>query len=305
MTGFFRGGKAYLILAAFIWGSAFVAQSVGMDYVGPFCFNGFRSVLGAIVLIPCAALLDRMRGTGKQSGSLWQSRDLWTGGLFCGMILAVATALQQIGLAQTTVGKAGFLTALYIVIVPLLGVFVGHRVQRMVWPAVALATVGLYLLSITGDFALAKGDGLVIGCAFVFSIHILATAHYAPKVDCVRLSAIQFLTAGVLNLIAMAFVEQFDGAALLRAWIPLCYAGILSSAVAYTFQLLGQRKVEPAIASLILSCEAVVAAVFGALLLQERFTGREFLGCVLIFLGLLLVQLPQVSAWMKKKRQEV
>ncbi len=296
--------NAVLLLTAIIWGVAFVAQSVGMDYVGPFTFSSVRNLIGGVVLLPCIALLDRL-DSRSQTKEAAPKNKAWPilGGVCCGVSLAVSEVLQQFGIARTSVGKAGFLTAMYILIVPLLGLLVGKRVSALgllvgkrvsakVWGAVALALCGMYLLCMTESSGIALGDLLVLAAAVGFSTHILIIDHFSPGVDCVRMSCIQFFTAGALCLIPMLFIEQPTFDALLGAWAPILYAGVLSSAVAYTLQVIGQKYTEPTVASLILSLESVVAALAGWVLLGERLSVRELTGCVLAFAAIILAQLP-------------
>lgn len=289
-------GSMLLLLTAFIWGIAFVAQSVGMDYVGPFTFNGVRSLLGGAVLLPCIWMLDKISG---RKPSVWgaaktpqERKMLLFGGVSCGLVLAVASSMQQIGISYTSVGKAGFLTALYIVIVPVLGIFLKKRVGMGVWGSVALALAGMYLLCINETFSVGVGDMFIIASACIFSIHILIIDRFAPSVDCVRMSCIQFAVCGVCcGAFALVF-EKPTFASLGAAWLPLAYAGILSCAVAYTLQVVGQKSTPPTLASLILSLESVFAVLAGWVLLGQTLTLREGVGCALVFFAILLAQLP-------------
>lgn len=287
-----------LLLTAVIWGVAFVAQSVGMDYIGPFTFNCVRSIIGGIVLIPCIWLLDRMKGHGDggKTGSSGESKEekqvLLTGGICCGAALFLASNLQQFGIKYTTVGKAGFITALYIVLVPVLGIFLKKAIGLKVWISVALAVAGLYLLCITDGFSIGKGDFLVLLCALVFSIHILVIDYFSPKTDGVRLSCIQFLVCGILSGIGMLLTESPSLTAVLQAWMPILYAGVMSCGVAYTLQIIGQKGMDPTVASLILSLESVVSVLAGWLLLGQKLSVRELSGCVLMFIAIILAQLP-------------
>lgn len=284
-----------LLLTALIWGCAFVAQSVGMDYVGPFTFNCVRFVIGAVVLLPCIAFLDKMNG---RTPSVWGTRDvqqrktLLLGGLACGTTLAVASGLQQVGILYTTVGKAGFITALYIVMVPLLGLVVHKRVGLPVWAAVALAVVGMYLLCITDGFSIGLGDTIMLLCAVVFALQILAVDYFSARTDGVRLSCLQFLVCGVWNAIPMFATETPRMTDIFSAWLPILYAGILSCGVAYTLQVIAQRNTAPAVASLLMSLESVFAVLAGWVLLGEQLSARELLGCALVFGAILLAQLP-------------
>lgn len=285
-----------LFLTAIIWGTAFVAQSVGMDYVGPFTFNFVRSVIGGAVLIPCVFLLDRFRGldrAGNEKIYTWHQKELFAGGICCGVALFIASNLQQFGIQYTTVGKAGFITALYIVIVPVIGVFTKKTAGYKIWLSVLLAVAGLYLLCITEGFSVGTGDFLVFLCALCFSVHILIIDYFSPKVDGVRMSCIQFFVCGLLSGIAMVFTEQFEFHAVLTAWMPLLYAGVMSCGVAYTLQIVGQKGMDPTVASLILSLESVVSVLSGWLLLNQKLSLRELAGCVLMFVAIILAQIPK------------
>ena len=284
-----------LFLTAIIWGTAFVAQSVGMDYVGPFTFNFVRSVIGGAVLIPCVFLLDRFRGldgAGSEKIYTWHQKELFAGGICCGVALFIASNLQQFGIQYTTVGKAGFITALYIVIVPVIGVFTKKTTGYKIWLSVLLAVAGLYLLCITEGFSVGTGDFLVFLCALCFSVHILIIDYFSPKVDGVRMSCIQFFVCGLLSGIAMVFTEQFEFHAVLTAWMPLLYAGVMSCGVAYTLQIVGQKGMDPTVASLILSLESCFSVLAGWLVLGERLSVREASGCALMFVAIILAQLP-------------
>lgn len=283
-----------LLLTAFIWGTAFVAQSVGMDHLGPFSFNGIRSLIGAVALLPCIWFLNRMNKDPETDCSEKEKsgKDLITGGVACGVLLFTASSLQQAGIQYTTAGKAGFITAFYIVIVPVLGIFLHKKIQWKVWMAVLLALVGLYFLCITESFSVGKGDALVFLCALVFSVHILVIDHFSPKVDGVKMSCIQFFVSGILSLPFMFVLETPRLVAVAAAWMPLLYAGVLSCGVAYTLQILGQKNVNPAVASLILSMESCFSVLAGWIILGERLSFRESLGCILMFLAIILAQLP-------------
>ena len=275
---------------AFIWGTAFVAQSMGMDYLGPFTFNGVRSIIGGIALLPCIALLNKMNGA---SGKSEESRkDLIVGGSACGILLFAASSLQQVGIQYTTAGKAGFITAFYIVIVPVLGIFLKKKIGWKVWVAVALALAGLYFLCITEEFAVGKGDILIFLCALVFSLHILVIDYFAPRTDGVKMSCIQFFVCGLVSLPFMLVLETPRIGAMLDGIIPLLYAGVLSCGVAYTLQIVGQKNVNPAVASLILSLESCFSVLAGWLVLGERLSVREASGCALMFVAIILAQLP-------------
>lgn len=286
-----------LVLTAFIWGVAFVAQSVGMDYIGPFTFTCIRSLLGGVVLIPCIWFLDRLNGTGsrkkKEPMTPAEKKVLLTGGLLCGLALCAASNLQQIGVKYTTVGKAGFITALYIVLVPILGIFLKKKAGVRIWISVTVAVAGLYLLCITEKFAIGKGDFFVLLCAVVFSIHILLIDYFSPKVDGVRMSCIQFFVTGILSAIPMLLIEKPEISAILAAAVPLLYAGILSSGVAYTLQIVAQKDADPTVASLILSLESVFSVLAGWAVLGQVLNTKELIGCGLMFAAIILAQLPQ------------
>lgn len=287
-----------LLLTAIIWGTAFVAQSVGMDHVGGFTFNFARCIVGGAVLIPCIFLLDRLKGkdsSADEDASETKSEGknvLLIGGICCGTALFIASNLQQFGIKYTTVGKAGFITAMYIIIVPLLGIFMKKAVGLKIWISVLLGVTGLYLLCITEGFSLGFGDILVLLCAFCFAVHILIIDYFSPKVDGVRMSCIQFFVCGILSGVGMLLFEEFHFASILQAWMPILYAGVMSCGVAYTLQIVGQKGMDPTIASLILSLESVVAVLAGWLLLGQKLSARELSGCVLMFAAIILAQLP-------------
>ena len=283
-----------LVLTALIWGCAFVAQSVGMDFVGPFTFNMARFLIGAIVLLPVIWFMDRQRKTGAEKGA--GQKTLIIGGICCGIALAVASTLQQWGILFTTVGKAGFITAMYIVIVPLLGIFIGKKVRPLIIGCVAIAVVGFYFLCMTESLRLGLGDFLVLLCAIAFSIHILVIDHFSPKVDGVKMSAIQFLTAAIISAVPTLLWEQPVFTEILQAWQPVLYAGVMSCGVAYTLQIIAQKNADPTVASLLLSLESVFSVLAGWVLLGQELSLKELFGCVLIFCAIILAQLPEKKA---------
>lgn len=280
-----------LLLTAAIWGVAFVAQSVGMDYVGPFTFNGVRSLIGGIVLLPL--VLGKKRRADAAKAGPADRRTLLLGGVLCGAVLFAASSLQQIGIQYTTVGKAGFITACYIVIVPLLGLAFRKRCGLFTWLAVALALLGLYLLCITETLSVGKGDLLMLGCALLFSVHILVIDFFSPRVDGVAMSCIQFFVCALLSAVPVFVGERPQISAILAAWAPVLYAGVLSCGVAYTLQIVGQKGMNPTVASLILSLESCISVLAGWLILGQRLSGREILGCLVMFAAIVLAQLPQ------------
>ena len=293
MKNFNWKNPAMLLLAAFIWGSAFVAQSVGMDYVEPFTFNCVRSIIGGLVLIPCIYLLGKLKSPEERAiAAKMDKKTLLIGGVSCGVILCLASNAQQIGIQYTSVGKAGFITALYIVIVPILGIFLKRRCGWKVWLSVAIALVGFYLLCMVGGFSLERGDVWLLACAVLFSFHILVIDHFSPMVDGVKMSCMQFFTCGILSGIAMMVSETPDVANIVSAWGPILYAGVLSSGVAYTLQIVGQKNYNPTVATLLLSLESVFSVLTGWAVLHQKLSGRELSGCVLIFIAVILAQMP-------------
>ena len=301
----------FLILTALIWGAAFVAQSVSMDYIEPLTFIFLRSLIGGLFLIPCIWLLDWLNRRSEDSGQeaaagerrgnvrWWTDRQVLTGGIVCGLFLFFANCFQQTGIQYTTVGKAGFITTLYVVIVPIISVLLRKRVRPIMWLCVVLGAVGLYLLCMTDDsFKLAFGDMLVLLCAVAFAVHIMVVDHFAAKLDGTKLSCIQFLTSGILGLIGMAIFESPDINAILDCWLPILYAGVLSCGLGYTFQVIAQKYAEPTVASLLMSLESVFAVISGAILLHETMSMRELTGCAVIFAAVIISQLPE-----KKKKE--
>ena len=292
------GSAVLLFLAALIWGVAFVAQSVGMEYVGPFTFNGSRFLLGGLVLTPVALLREVKYRKGKayQRLSAKEKKKYATttllGGLCCGIAICVASSFQQIGMQYTSVGKAGFITALYIVLVPILGIFLKKKVAPVVWLGVVLGAIGSYFLCITESFTINSGDLLIFACAVCFSFHILIIDYFAPKADGVSLSCLQFWFSGIVSMIIALVTESPEIGTILQAAGPILYAGIMSCGVAYTLQILGQKRMNPAIASLILSLESVVSVLAGWLILQEIMTRRQLIGCTLVFGAVILAQIP-------------
>lgn len=282
------------ILAALIWGTAFVAQSVSTDHVGPFTFNAARSVVAFVFLAILSIVIRnvRKRKPGNETATA-SRRTLLAAGLCCGTALAVASFFQQKGLETTTAGKAGFITALYIVIVPILGVFLRKRVPRVIWISVALAVAGLYCLCIIEGFSITQGDFYVLLCAFCFSGHILAIDYFTKNVDGVELSCMQFLVATVLSGVGMLLTETPSLEAIIACIGPILYVGIFSSGVAYTLQILAQKDSNPTVVSLLLSLESVFATLAGAMILHDRMSGKEYFGCVLMLAAVVLAQMPE------------
>jgi drug/metabolite transporter (DMT)-like permease len=283
-------GTIILLLAAIIWGFAFVAQSIGMDYVGPFTFNGVRLLIGALVLLPLVII----------SKYKIDKRTIISG-LICGVIIYIAANLQQIGIKHTTVGKAGFITTCYIIMVPIVGVFLKRKSGVFTWIAVAIAAVGLFLLSIKPEegFMPSKGDIYVFICAIAFTAHIMAVDKLADGINCVVLSFMQFLVSGVLSLLTAFVFESPNLGGILDGWQSILYTGVLSSGVAYTFQILGQQRLKPTVASLIMSLESVFAVLGGWLILRQRLSARELLGCLLMFSAIIIIQVVPNKANVK------
>ncbi len=281
-----------LLLTAFIWGTAFVAQSVGMDHLGPFSFNGVRSFIGGIALLPCIALLNKLNENHEKKSS-GTKKDLILGGIACGLCLFLASSLQQVGIQYTTTGKAGFITACYIVIVPVIGIFLHKKIGWKVWAAVGLAVLGLYFLCITESFSIGKGDVFIFLCAVVYAGHILVIDYFSPKTDGVKMSCIQFFVCGFLSLVPMFALEEPTIGGIHASMSALLYAGVLSSGVAYTLQIIGQKDVDPSIASLLLSLESCFAVLAGWAVLGQQLSVRESLGCILMFAAIVLAQLPE------------
>ena len=287
-----------LLLAATVWGMGFVAQSVGMDYVGPLTFNGVRSIIGSIVLLPVIFVTGRQKETTVLTPAEKKSsrRILITGGVCCGVILCLASNFQQFGIKYTTVGKAGFITACYIVLVPILGLFLKKKCSPFIWIAVAMSVIGLYLLCITDGFSIGTGDFLVLICAILFAVHILVIDHFSPRTDGVKLSCIQFFVSGVISLIPAFIFEHPSLPAILTAWQSILYAGAISCGVGYTLQILGQKNMNPTVASLILSLESSISVLAGWIILGQKLSIREGLGCVIMFAAIILAQMPERRA---------
>ena len=283
-----------LVLTAFIWGTAFVAQIKGMDNLGPFSYAATRNLVGGIFLIPVALYFrskDKRQRTEEEKR--YEKKNLILGGLACGVALFVAGSLQQVGLAHTTAGKAGFITALYIVIVPILGVFIGKKIRPIIWGCVAVAAIGLYLLSITNGLHIGKGDLLVLLCAIGFSCHILVIDYFSPKTDGVAMSCIQFLVVALCSAIVMFIIESPTIENIMASWLPILYAGVLSSGIGYTLQIVAQKDTDPTMASLLMSLESVFALLAGMVALHEVMSGRQILGCALMFAAIIVAQLPE------------
>ena len=283
-----------LVITALIWGVAFAAQSVGGEAVGPYTFNCIRSFIGAAVLIPVIRFREKKYGKNENK------KLLIIGGILCGVVLCIASNLQQLGItAGASVGKAGFLTACYIIFVPIIGVFIGKRCTPNIWIGTALAVIGLYLLCVKGGFRLVWSDILLILCAVVFSIHILVIDRFGSAADPIKMSCIQFFVCGVLTAFPMLLCDMrpdigawVEPLAAWQSWIPILYAGIFSCGAAYTLQIAAQPKLNPTVASLILSLESVFSALAGWLILGQALSIKEISGCALIFIAIVIAQIP-------------
>lgn len=283
------------ILAAFIWGTAFVAQDLCADSIGAFAFNATRyfiAVLALLVVILISDKVKKNKPTLTAQEKKAANKQLWLGGLCCGAALAIASNFQQAGLvAGTDAGKAGFITALYVVLVPVFGLFFKRKVSLPTWIAVVLSVVALYLLCIKGDFSLAPGDLLVLVCAVCFAVHILVIDHFTAYCDGVKLSCLQFLFAGIISTICMFIFEDVDFAAILSCALPLLYVGIFSCGVGYTLQILAQKDSNPTVVTILLSLESVFAVIAGAIILKQQMTVREYIGCAIMFVAVILAQI--------------
>lgn len=303
----------FLFLTAMIWGAAFVAQSVSMDYIGPFTFICLRSVIGGLFLIPVIIVLDGIRKKSQNESAdvvnsenilhieteekqrlSWKNKQLIEGGIVCGIFLFFANCFQQTGIQYTTVGKAGFITTFYIIIVPLIGLFFKKYCGILTWIGVVIALAGLYFLCITQKLTIQRGDALILCCSVLYAGQILAIDHYNPFADGVKMSCIQFLTGGILGAVFMLLFENPSIAMILSAAGPILYTGIMSTGVGYTLQIVGQKGLNPTVAALILSLESVFSALSGYLFLHQVLTTRELIGCALMFIAIVLAQLPDI-----------
>ncbi len=295
-------GITLLLIGSFIWGTTFVAQSVGTNHLNAFSFNCIRNFIGVFSLIPVLwwqVSSDKQGATNEKSYSMTYrlknifTHDLILGGIICGTALCLASNFQQLGIEHSTVGKSAFITTLYIVLVPLLGLFLKRKLSAQIWFGVILAMIGLYLLCMKDEaFVLSTGDIYLLLCAFFFSMQIMAIDHFAPKVNAIALSMMQFLTTALLSGIGMIFTELPSLENILGAMIPLLYAGVLSSGIAYTFQIIGQKHLAPAVASLLMSLESVFATLAGWVVLREVLSTKELIGCGLVFGAVILTQIP-------------
>lgn len=288
-----------LLLVAMIWGTAFVAQSKGMDYVEPFTYCAMRMLLGGVMLIPVIMVLDTRRSDEERQRIRNNRKTQLLGGMFCGIVICISSMFQQFGVKYTTVGKASFITALYIVIVPIISIFMKKHVSNLAAVSVVLAVAGFYLLCISKTSGIQSGDLLVLICAVCFSMHIIIIDYFSPRVDGVRMACMQFLVCGVISLVGMVLFEHPSFEAIWNCRAAIGYSGIMSCGVAYTLQIIAQKDVNPTVASLLMSLESVFGAIAGYFILDETFTKRQFVGCVIIFAAVILAQIPEKE---KKER---
>ena len=308
-------GNILLVLTAMIWGFAFVAQKKGAETLEPFTLNGIRFFIAAAVLIPVIIISVKAekkslikRRNSKSSPATenekialeafteehpaGKKKDIIKGGILCGIVLFCASSLQQTGIEYTTAGKSGFITAFYIVLVPVLGIAIGKKIRPILWLCVAMALFGLYLICIKEGFTINKGDLLVFACAFCYAVHILVIDHFSPRVNGIVLSCIQFTVVGILSVPFMAIFETVEIDKLLECWLPICYAGVMAGGVGFTLQVVAQKYTEPTVASLLMSLESVFAVLGGWLILSEVLSAKEAIGCVIMFIAIILSQLP-------------
>ncbi len=289
-------GPILLIIAAFIWGSAFVAQSEGAKHLGPFTFLCLRSFLGTAVLLPVILVTDMSK---KKKGISLNTtkkdrKSLIIGGITCGIFLFGASACQQIGLDKgTEPGKAGFITALYILLVPVFSLFLGKKIRPVIWGCVALSVAALYLLCVKEDNSIVPADLFVLLCAVLYAVHILVIDKVAPDIDGVKLSATQFFVAGIICIVPALLFEDSTMESIKAAAPSIAYAGIMSSGIAFTFQIIAQKRTEPTLASMLMSLESVFAVLTSLVILGQLPTLREGIGCVLMFIAIIVAQLPE------------
>ena len=281
-----------LTLTALIWGAAFVAQSVGMDYVGPFTYLCSRSAIGGIVLIP----LLKLNKKNNNNETSQNQKTLVIGGICCGTALFVASIFQQVGIKYTTVGKAGFITSLYMIFVPVISIALGKKASKKVWFSVVIALIGMYFLCMNGETGINKGDIFILICSLGFAFHILVIDYFSPKVNSIKMSCIQFWVCAAISAVPMFLFEKPDFDSIVAAWAPILYAGALSSGAGYTLQIIAQKDIDPTVASLICSLESVFSVLFGWIILNQALSAKELLGCLLVFIGVLLTQIPEKSS---------
>lgn len=284
-------GEIFLLITALIWGTAFVAQSMGMDYIGPFTFNASRSFVGALaiyIIIVISKYFNKKNKIEEVNNKLYIK-----GGIICGIILFGASGFQQVGMQYTTAGKAGFITTLYIIIVPIIGIFLKRKAGIKVWISVAIAVTGMYLLSIKDGFTIGSGDAYVLCCALVFSFHIITVDKYSSITNVVKMSCVQLIVCGTISLITAMIFENISISSISEAIGPILYTGVMSSGIAYTCQMIGQKYTKPSVSSLIMSLESVFAALGGWIILSETLSAKELTGCILVFCAVIIAQIPE------------
>ena len=292
MRNFFSKSNLLLILASIIWGCAFVAQNVGMNYIGPWTFSTIRFLIAGFSLLAIIPILDKKRTHVIRPKTKEEKMKLLLGSVLCGLALSIGSIVQQIAMLTVPVAKAGFLTTLYVLFVPMITLLFGKKIPLKVWIGIVMALFGLYLLSMAGNLAIGIGEILLILAAFLFAIHIIIIGHFSTRVDPVRLSCGQLLIGGFATVIPMIVIEKPTIGSILAAYIPLLYTGIFSSCVAYTLQIFAQKEANPTIAGMLLSLESVFAALAGYLILHQVLNTRELIGCVVIFIAIVIAQLP-------------
>ena len=292
MRNFFSKSNLLLILASIIWGCAFVAQNVGMNYIGPWTFSTIRFLIAGFSLLAIIPILDKKRTHVIRPKTKEEKMKLLLGSVLCGLALSIGSIVQQIAMLTVPVAKAGFLTTLYVLFVPMITLLFGKKIPLKVWIGIAMALFGLYLLSMAGNLAIGIGEILLILAAFLFAIHIIIIGHFSTRVDPVRLSCGQLLIGGFATVIPMIVIEKPTMGSILAAYIPLLYTGIFSSCVAYTLQIFAQKEANPTIAGMLLSLESVFAALAGYLILHQVLNTRELIGCVVIFIAIVIAQFP-------------
>ena len=289
-------GNLSLIIAALFWGSTFVAQEIGMNHVRPFTFLASRSLLGFLFLFILAPIIDifKKKNNSYEKPTKTQKKSLLIGGLCCGIALTISSGLQQFGMVDGDSGKAGFITAMYILLVPIWGIFMKKKVTPVIWGCVLLGVIGLYFLCMKpgAGFSLHPSDIFLILCAISFSVHIVIVDYFSPKVDGVRLSCIQFFVVFVLSTFLAIIFDKPSFNSIMNAILPICYAGIMSSGIAFTLQIIGQKYTEPTVASLLMSLESVFAVITGIIILHQIPSHRELIGCVIMFIAIIISQLP-------------
>ena len=289
-------GNLSLIIAALFWGSTFVAQEIGMNHVRPFTFLASRSLLGFLFLFILAPIIDifKKKNNSYEKPTKTQKKSLLIGGLCCGIALTISSGLQQFGMVDGDSGKAGFITAMYILLVPIWGIFMKKKVTPVIWGCVLLGVIGLYFLCMKpgAGFSLHPSDIFLILCAISFSVHIVIVDYFSPKVDGVRLSCIQFFVVFVLSTFLAIIFDKPSFNSIMTAILPICYAGIMSSGIAFTLQIIGQKYTEPTVASLLMSLESVFAVITGIIILHQIPSHRELIGCVIMFIAIIISQLP-------------